>query len=82
MPNLMTETSNNDGHVFDILTDALKLIGGNGMTKQDVLPALIDFVTAVSLIVGAEPAARAMITRIDNRIADWKAGTFPTPTSH
>lgn len=66
------------GRAFDILTEALQSMGTEGITKQDAIPALVDFTTAVALILGGEAAAEAMIIRIRNRVADWKAGTFPS----
>lgn len=67
-----------DGQGFDILTDALRLMGEAGITRQEALPVMIDFVTAVSLIMAGEAAADAAIIRIRNRVADWKAGNFPS----
>ena len=64
------------GRAFDILTGALRGMGTEGITKQDSLPALIDFTVAVALILGSEAAAEAVIVRIRDRIADWQAGNF------
>ena len=33
----------------------------------------------VRLIMAREEGARAVIKRIEGRIEDWKAGTFPAP---
>jgi hypothetical protein len=63
--------------VLEIMSEALETVAAEGISKQDMLPAVIDFVTALALIVGKEPAARAVITRMEGRIRDWKAGTFP-----
>jgi hypothetical protein len=63
--------------VFEILTDAMKAVGNNNISKAEMLPALIDFTTAIALIIAREDGARAMIIRIEGRIDDWKAGRFP-----
>jgi hypothetical protein len=63
------------------MTNAVESLGKEGLSKEDILPALVDFVTAFGLIAGKEPGARAIITRIDGRIEDWKAGRFPGPTA-
>jgi len=65
--------------VFDVMTNTVKSLGTEGLSKQDILPALVDFVTAFGLIVGKEPGARAIIARIEGRIEDWHAGRFPSP---
>lgn len=63
--------------VFEILTDAMKTVGNNNISKGEMLPALIDFTTAIALIIAGEEAARAVIIRVEGRIEDWKAGRFP-----
>jgi hypothetical protein len=67
------------GRLIDILTEALQRAGEGGITKQDVLPAVADFLASLALIMAGEEGARAVIIRIQGRIEDWKAGTFPTP---
>jgi hypothetical protein len=48
-----------------------------------VLPAVADFLVSLAPIMAGEEGARAAIKRIEGRIEDWKAGTFPTPnTTH
>jgi hypothetical protein len=50
---------------FDILNEALQKIGQQGLTRQDVLPCLIDITTALAIALGGEEAeeefARAFI---------------------
>ena len=65
--------------VFEVMTNTVESLGKEGLSKQDILPALVDFVTAFGLIIGKEPDARAIIARIEGRIEDWKAGRFPAP---
>lgn len=65
------------GRGIDILTDALQAMGEEGITKQGALPVLIDFTTAIALIMGGEDFAEAAIVRIRDRVAEWKAGNFP-----
>jgi hypothetical protein len=67
--------------VFDIMTNALKEARKANISNEDLLPPLIDLVTIVSLLVGKEAATRSAINRIENRINDWKAGTFPIARS-
>jgi hypothetical protein len=62
---------------FDILTEAVQRMGEEGITKEDVLPSLIDFTAAVAIAIGGEEAIRACITRLGDRIKDFHAGTFP-----
>ena len=76
----MSETNDNEdahGRLIDILTEALQQAGSEGITRQDVLPALIDFTVSIALIMAGEEGARAALTRIEGRIEDWKAGRFP-----
>lgn len=72
-------SNDNDAHgrLIDILTEALQKAGTEGVTKQDVLPAVSDFLTSLALIMVGEEGVRAVITRMEGRIEDWKAGRFP-----
>ena len=63
--------------VMKIMTDAMKTVGNNNISKREMIPALIDFTPAVALILTGEGGARAMITRIEGRIEDWQEGRFP-----
>jgi hypothetical protein len=76
----MTDPADNDdapGRLVDLLTEALQKAGAEGITKQDVIPVLSDFLTSVALIMAGEAGVRAVITRMEGRIEDWKAGRFP-----
>jgi hypothetical protein len=53
--------------------------GKEGITKQDVLPAVADVLASLALIIAGEDGTRAAIKRLEGRIEDWKAGTFPAP---
>jgi hypothetical protein len=44
-----------------------------------VVPAVADFLTSIALIMAGEAGVRAVMTRMEDRIEDWKAGRFPTP---
>jgi hypothetical protein len=73
------------GHLIDLLTEALQRAGREGVTKQDVLPAVADFLASLALITAGEAGMRAVITRLEGRIDDWKAGRFPAsdrPITH
>jgi hypothetical protein len=55
----------------------LHTAGKEGITKQDVPPAVADFLASLALIMAGEEGVRAVITRLDGRIEDWKAAIFP-----
>ena len=42
-----------------------------------MIPAVSDVLTSVALFMTGEVEARAVITRIEGRIEDWKVGRFP-----
>jgi hypothetical protein len=62
---------------FDILTKAIAEMGANGITRQEVLPALVDFTAAIAIALAGEEAIEACITRLRQRIKDFRAGIFP-----
>jgi hypothetical protein len=57
-------SNDNDAHgrLIDILTEALQKAGTEGVTKQDVLPAVSDFLTSLALIMAGEEGVRAVIS--------------------
>jgi hypothetical protein len=65
--------------VFDILTEAMKTMAAEQISKEGMLPAVIDFTIAIALMVGGEAGGRAAIARMEGRIGDWLAGRFPAP---
>jgi hypothetical protein len=71
------EPSSDYDRVIDIMTDAVQKISKKGITKADFLPALVDFTAAVALAMRGEECLREIITRMEGRIDDWRAGTFP-----
>jgi CheY-like chemotaxis protein len=46
-----------------------------------VIPAVSNFLTSLALIMVAEVEARVVITKMEDRIEDWKAGRFPSPAN-
>jgi hypothetical protein len=52
----MANTDEDDAHsrLIDILTEALQRAGAEGVTKQDVIPAVADFLTSIALIMAGE----------------------------
>jgi hypothetical protein len=64
---------------FDILTEAVRRMGAEGITQGDVLPSLIDFTATVAIALGGEEAVRACIIRLGDRIKDYHAGIFRVP---
>jgi len=53
---------------FDILTDAIREMGEQGVTKSDVLPTLLDFTATIAVALGGEEALKACIIRLIDRI--------------
>ena len=53
------------GRLIGIVTEALRKAGAEGITKQDVIPAVAEFWTPIALIMAGE--------------AGWMAGRFPAP---
>jgi hypothetical protein len=78
----MADTEQDDAHgrLIDILTEALQSAGAEGITKPDVIPAVADFLTSLALIMAGEAGVRAVMTRMESRIEDWKAGNFRRQT--
>jgi hypothetical protein len=62
---------------FDILTEAIQKMGARGITKNEVLPSLVDFTASVVIALGGEDAVKACIIRMGDRIRDFNEGTFP-----
>jgi hypothetical protein len=62
---------------FDILTEAIQKMGANGITRNDVLPNLVDFTATIAVALGGEDAIKACIIRMGDRITDYHAGRFP-----
>jgi len=62
---------------FDILTDAIREMGEQGVTKSDVLPTLLDFTATIAVALGGEEALKACVIRLIDRIKDLNEGTFP-----
>lgn len=60
-----------------ILTDAMATLGRHGITKQELLPNLVDFTAMVAIALGGEDAVKACIMRLGDRINDFHAGKFP-----
>jgi hypothetical protein len=52
-------------------------MGARGMTRNDVLPSLLDFAAAIAIALGGEDAVKACIIRLGDRIADYHKGIFP-----
>jgi hypothetical protein len=69
-----------DGYekAFDMMTATVKSMGDQGISRDDLIPALVDLVAALGLIMDGEAGANAIIAHIQKRIEDWKAGRFPS----
>ncbi len=65
------------GRAFYILTEAFQEMTAEGITKQEAIPALVDFAITVGLIVGGAEAGDAICDKVRERVAEWKAGNFP-----
>jgi hypothetical protein len=62
---------------IEILTGAVIKAKASNIALEDFLPPLLDVTAAVALSIDGEEAVRAAIARLESRIADWRAGTFP-----
>lgn len=71
------EESGGDLDSTDILTAAVQEMGAIGMTREDVVPALVDFTATVAIALGGVDAVQACIIRLGDRIKDFHEGTFP-----
>jgi hypothetical protein len=67
--------------VIQIMTDGLLTVGENNISREEMLPALVDFTAAVALILGGELGLLAVVSRMEARLGHWKAGEFPAPDS-
>jgi hypothetical protein len=74
---------NGDGYncVIGMLTGVARKAGKIGIGLEEYLPALIDYTAAVALIIGDEEGLQAFMTRMQSRIDEWRAGTFPSLAS-
>ena len=63
--------------VIDMFTTATQALGEMGVSKQELLPALLDFTAAVALILAGEEGLEASTQRMADRLDDWRNGTFP-----
>jgi hypothetical protein len=67
--------------VIDTLTTTTgELLGELGVSKLELLAALVDFTAAVALIVGGEKGLEASIQRMATCLQEWRAGVFPAPS--
>jgi hypothetical protein len=62
---------------FDILTEALQKMGTAGITKDEVLPHLVDFTATVAVAMAGAEGIEACIIRLGDRIKDYRDGIFP-----
>lgn len=63
--------------VIHMLTIATEAVGQLGVSKEELLPALLDFAAAVALIVAGEEGLEASTQRMARRLEDWRNGVFP-----
>jgi hypothetical protein len=64
--------------VMEIMVEAMEKIGVAQISREALLPPLSDFLTALAIKMAGEDGVRALMTRMAQRIADWKSGKFPT----
>ncbi len=67
--------------VFDYLTEALRKASEERISKEEAIPAILDFATMNVLIVGGERGVHLAIERMQERLVDWKEGRFPAPST-
>lgn len=64
------------GRLIGILTEALRKAGAEGITKQDVIPAVADFWTPIALIMAGEAGVCAVMTRMEAELKIGRPGDF------
>jgi hypothetical protein len=62
---------------FDILTEAVQKMGMCGITKQEVVPTLVDFTATVAAALAGPDGIKACVLRLGDRLNDLREGTFP-----
>lgn len=74
---MRTSKKKEDEHnrVVDIMFEALHKIGSEGISQQNMMSGIVDFVASLGLMPGEE-GLRAVIARLEHRIDDWRAGRF------
>lgn len=63
--------------VMRFLREAMQKANWSGVSQDERLHAVMDFVASDALKIGGEDALRAVIERLGKRVDDWRAGTFP-----
>ena len=64
-----------------ILTDALEELREAGISRDDILPTLLDFTGSIALALAGEDGLRACIIRFGQQIEEHRKGTFPVLTN-
>ena len=64
-----------------ILTDALEELREAGISREDVLPTLLDFTGSIALALAGEDGLKACIMRFGQQIEDHRKGSFPVRTN-
>jgi hypothetical protein len=59
------------------LTDALEELREAGISRDDVLPTLLDFTGSIAVSLAGEEGLKACIIRFGQQIEDLRKGTFP-----
>ena len=63
--------------VFGIMIEALQSIARKGISRERMIPVVVDFVTAITLFSNGEDGVRDVMDHMHRRINQWRAGTFP-----
>jgi hypothetical protein len=71
------ETAGEYVRVVAAVTNAAESLGKDEIVLSEFLPTLADLTASVGLATVGEKGLLAFIARIECRIAEWKAGTFP-----
>jgi len=64
------DTEGGYSRVIDLMTQATQSASQSGISLEEFLPALVDFTSAVALMIGGEECLRAFITRMEHRDLD------------
>lgn len=62
--------------VIDMLKAATEALGELGVSKQELLPPLLDFAAVAALVVAGEGGLQASIHRMENHLEAWRNRTI------
>lgn len=60
-----------------IVSETLQTARRNGLTRDQLLTAMVDFTAAETLKVSGEEGVKALIAQLQKRLEEWRAGKSP-----